>query len=144
MYSYWATGLTAKEQWFDYLVGQETLLLPKATRLALGPIQSHIEWVMGIFPHYLHFPSLFFYPFTAFCEEFYSCDEGSEIFQKHGCLCAKIHGVKSQMTMILTFTKMMSNFIHKHKENCFITYGHNHTSLMVLSLSFLCIHHINT
>jgi hypothetical protein len=79
MYSDWATSLRAKEQWFDYLMGQETLLLPKATRLALGPIQPHIKCIMGIFLHYLHFPILFFYPFTAFCEEFYSRDEGSEI-----------------------------------------------------------------
>jgi hypothetical protein len=82
MYSHWATGLTAKEQWFDYLMGQETLLLPKATRLALRPIQPHIEWVMGIFPHYLQCPILFFfYPFTVVCEELYSRDEGSEIFK---------------------------------------------------------------
>jgi len=38
VYSDWAKGLTAEEQWFDYLMGQEILLLPKATRLALGPI----------------------------------------------------------------------------------------------------------
>jgi hypothetical protein len=66
MYSDWATGLTAKEQWFDYLMGQETLLLPKATRLALGTIQPHIEWVMGIYLHYLHFPILFFIPLQDF------------------------------------------------------------------------------
>jgi len=85
VYSNWAMSLIAKEQWFDYLMGQETLLLPKATRLALGPIQPHIEWVMGIFPQgqgsqgakrathlhpvprlilvetYLHFSVLFFF-----------------------------------------------------------------------------------
>jgi hypothetical protein len=86
VYSDWA----AKEQWFDYLMGQEILLLPKATRLALRPIQPHIEWVMGIFPHYPPLPYPFYFnPFTAFCEEFYSHDEGSETLKNMGAYVPK-------------------------------------------------------
>jgi hypothetical protein len=88
----------------------------------------------------IHFP--FFNPFTAFCEEFYSRDEGSEILKKHERLCAKIHGVKSQMTMILTLTRMiMPNFKYKYKETCFITY--KHLRVCTISLRLRCMRGIS-